>query len=1788
MKLSLKLGSVMGSLFIAVSTTFLFGQGPVKGSGLENNQIIHKSTVGPNGFVRCHTMEADSIRRSLDPTLPSLWEEEMWLQNKIQEYKAEEAAKAASGQPKATLLTLPIVFHVITSGSGATNINAVWVQRQVDQLNIDYRNLAGSTNAAAADVEIQFCLAVVDPSGNVLTEPGIHRVTSYGAGPFTQTTMDNTVKPGTIWNPNNYINIWTADLSGGLLGYAQFPSNSGLSGLNTNGGSANTDGVVILHTSLGSVANPNPAGGVYGRGRTLSHELGHWLGLRHIWGDGACNVDDFCADTPAAAAANYGCPTGTNSCTGGSYPGNDMIENYMDYTDDACMNIFTADQKTRIRAVLNVATRRSTLAASTACNLPSSDDSGISAIVTPNGEICQTTFTPVVTLKNYGGNVLTSCQIKYNIDGGANSTFNWTGSLASFATINVTLPSVTTTVGSHTFNSFTLLPNGVTDASSGNDASSASFTVNLTAGSAIPVSEGFASTTFAPTNWTINNGGNALTWVRVTNAGIAPTAGNAARMDNYSTNIAGDVDDLVMFPVDLTGYSSVTLTFDVAHARYNSSYIDRLDVVVWGCGLPETQVYSKSGSTLATVADQTTAFTPTAAQWRNETVDLSPYIGNNKVYIGFRNISGYGNNTYLDNINLSGVVAAVPPVANYTASQSTICSGSTVNFTDASTGSPTTYSWSFPGGTPSTSTSANPSIVYNTAGTYNVSLTVTNGAGSDTQTYNNMITVNATPSTPVVSVTNGCGTSTLTTSGSNLSWSTGASTTSITVSSAGTYTVTQTSNGCTSSAGTGVAAPIAIPSAPTTTVTNGCGTSTISATGSNLSWSTGATTPSITVSSAGTYTVTQTVSGCTSNASSATAAPVAIPSAPTTSVTNGCGTSTISATGSNLSWSTGATTPSITVSSAGTYTVTQTVSGCTSAASSATAAPTVVPSAPATTVTNGCGTSTISATGSNLSWSTGATTPSITVSSAGTYTVTQTISGCTSAAASAAAAPVAIPSAPTTTVTNGCGTSTISATGSNLSWSTGATTPSITVSSAGTYTVTQTVSGCTSTSASATAAPNAVPSITTNGSSNPSSCAVNDGTISVSGSGTGTLSWSGAMSGSSSVTLPYTISGLDAGAYSIVFNNGCSSNTLSISLVDPSAPSAPTVSSVNSCGSSVLTATGSNLLWSTGETTPSISVTSGGSYTVTQTVSGCTSASSTVTAAPVNVPSAPAASIVDGCNASTLTATGSNLLWSTGETTPSINVTSAGTYTVTQTVNGCTSSPSSVVAAPNAIPSAPVATVQNNCGSSVLTATGSNLEWSTGETTSNITVSAGGDYTVTQTVNGCTSSATTLTANPTAVPAIPSVSVSNGCGTSTLSATGTNLNWSTGQSTPSIVVSNAGSYTVTQTVGGCTSGAATIQAAPNMVPAVPVITVQDNCGTSLLTATGSNLVWSTGETTSSITVTSAGTYTVNQTSNGCTSADATATAAPQSGTTITLGTVNDPSTCGGSDGTITVQGNGSGTITWSGAASGTATGTMPYTITGLGAGAYSIEFDNGCQSNVLSATINSGSVPSAPVVSVQDLCGYSILTTSGTGLQWSTGETASSITVTTGGDFYVSQTVSGCTSATGMGTAAPLVIPNVSLDPIADVCINTEPFQLSGGSPAGGDYFGTGVSNNIFDPSVSGYGTFLITYTYTDGNTCSRSAQQTITVGCAGIDEEEISYAIYPNPSNGEVTIAVKGIELKTVNVYDAAGRFVKQYELNTIQETVTLNLSDLASGTYAIDMITEQKVLRERLIINH
>ena len=322
----------------------------------EDNQRMFSET----GIIRCLTVEIDRLNKQKFQNRETSEDFEQWLAPLVNQYKLQ--VTNGYQQP---ILTIPVIFHIITDGAGAENLTAAQVQAQVDQLNIDFRNLAGSSNAVAADLEIEFCLATLDPSDNIMPEPGINRITTYGDGPFFTAFVDGTIKPGTSWNPNDYMNVWVADISGGILGYAQRPDGSGLAGMGAVGGAANTDGAVFSYKTIGSVDNPNPNGGSYSLGRTVTHEVGHWMGLLHIWGNGGCGIDDFCGDTPVSDASNFGCPNHTSCGT------RDMIENYMDYTNDACMDIFTEDQKARVRTVMTVSPRRSTLPSSTKCGVPS-------------------------------------------------------------------------------------------------------------------------------------------------------------------------------------------------------------------------------------------------------------------------------------------------------------------------------------------------------------------------------------------------------------------------------------------------------------------------------------------------------------------------------------------------------------------------------------------------------------------------------------------------------------------------------------------------------------------------------------------------------------------------------------------------------------------------------------------------------------------------------------------------------------------------------------------------------------------------------------------------------------------------------------------------------------------------------------------------------------------------------------------------------------------------------------------------------------------------------------------------------------------------------------------------------------------------------------------------------------------------------------------------------------------------------------------------------------------------
>lgn len=315
--------------------------------------------MAQQGVVRCYTTEMTQIMREQGQLLETDEQFEQWLAEKMRttDFQTENDR------------VLPVVFHIIyQQENNIWNISNAQVMSQLQVLNEDFlRQNADTTNTplafrpAAVNTGISFCLAQRDPQGNPTT--GIIRHQFANTTSWSTSTFNSTVKPATIWDPTRYLNIWIANLSGGVLGYAQFPTGSGLPGL-SGGTNASTDGVVLLYSSVGRPP-ANPFSGVYNRGRTATHEVGHYLGLRHIWGDGGCNVDDFCNDTPLSDAANFGCPVTHVSC--GSV---DMVQNYMDYTDDACMNIFTADQNTRMLTVLQNSPRRASLLTALSCLPP--------------------------------------------------------------------------------------------------------------------------------------------------------------------------------------------------------------------------------------------------------------------------------------------------------------------------------------------------------------------------------------------------------------------------------------------------------------------------------------------------------------------------------------------------------------------------------------------------------------------------------------------------------------------------------------------------------------------------------------------------------------------------------------------------------------------------------------------------------------------------------------------------------------------------------------------------------------------------------------------------------------------------------------------------------------------------------------------------------------------------------------------------------------------------------------------------------------------------------------------------------------------------------------------------------------------------------------------------------------------------------------------------------------------------------------------------------------------------
>jgi hypothetical protein len=292
---------------------------------------------------------------------------------------------------------------------------------------------------------------------------------------------------------------------------------------------------------------------------------------------------------------------------------------------------------------------------------------GVTAVTSIPTYQCSNTITPTITIKNLGTSNLTSATINYVIDNGTPSTMPWTGNLAPNGTTTVTLPSITVTNGAHTFSSYITNPNGVGIAPSAATTATKMFSIYLT-GAAAPLVEGYTSTTFPPASWFVNNPDNGATWVRKTNAGGFGNSTSCAKMDFYYST-SGNVDELYAPSMDLSasGFTAATLNFNIAYAQYSATAPenDRLEILVsTDCGTTWSSVYDKAGDNMKTANPTTSSFTPTSSQWRAETVSLTNYVGQSNLLLKFKATSDYGNNMYIDDINLFIGYVGVDDVAS--------------------------------------------------------------------------------------------------------------------------------------------------------------------------------------------------------------------------------------------------------------------------------------------------------------------------------------------------------------------------------------------------------------------------------------------------------------------------------------------------------------------------------------------------------------------------------------------------------------------------------------------------------------------------------------------------------------------------------------------------------------------------------------------------------------------------------------------------------------------------------------------------------------------------------------------------------------------------------------------------------------------------------------------------------------------------------------------------------------------------------------------------------------------
>lgn len=616
---------------------------------------------------------------------------------------------------------IPIIIHVIHNGEPigeGANISAAQIYGQIEVLNEDFnfRNADKDETLdifkdVAANPSIEFVPATVDPEGRPLKEVGITRskgcLTSWN-----DFTFNALAKPNTVWDSNQYFNIWVTKYD--QLGYAQFPNLSGLGGIKEDEGEANTDGIVIRYINFGSIEKtPNIPqlieGSPFNLGRTATHEIGHFFGLLHTWGEEiplSCATDDFCDDTPNTSKKQRGCNLNEPSCEAGKIV---MTQNFMEYTDDRCMTLFTADQVERMQAVLEISPRRKELLTS--------------SVADPLGKSVFSIFEPSKT------RVIKNGKIKFNNQSIATGNaqiqgYEWTFEGGNPATSTEKNPSVTySQIGDFTATLKVI----------GGDVADKTRTVqieviddNLTALNETLLDfedrsltkEGWSFERTDITNWRLSTDGS------YGSSEFSIYAGN-------KTNRSCEAELTLISPfIKVPSSRVIEVRFDVAYGFDKNKISDSLEIsYTTDAGNKFLTVWKKGGEELQTAINQTATFSPLPAQWNSYTFYIEAEEGSRFMQVKFRNIGANNNNLYLDNLHIRQTNNLQPPVVDFDINYPLVLLSEKAHFF-SQTDFGIDFNWTIEGNTTLQASGLSPQISFTQEGIYDVTLQSSNPLGT--------------------------------------------------------------------------------------------------------------------------------------------------------------------------------------------------------------------------------------------------------------------------------------------------------------------------------------------------------------------------------------------------------------------------------------------------------------------------------------------------------------------------------------------------------------------------------------------------------------------------------------------------------------------------------------------------------------------------------------------------------------------------------------------------------------------------------------------------------------------------------------------------------------------------------------------------------------------------------------------------------------------------------------------------------------------------------------------------